>query len=228
MVAPTPLNPATSRAGALAAARDGHGSVRSPDHVTESFAAWFAGSKAVDAATGLPLTLYHGTPVFDNGMGTVTEFDRLWTVRNLRGRRPSIDNVGVWFSTNASDDGGAGMYAGPSGAIYPTYLSIANPHVTTFAELLRRMHHLNGDLREAQAPNPSSRGEVDNLRLWLRDSGWDGIKIVHDPLRQWASTEFLKQDAWIALEPSQIKSAIGCAACDTDGETWSQPERQRA
>lgn len=51
--------------------------------------------------------------------------------------------------------------------------------------------------------------EVNAYRKWLRDMGKDGIKIVHDEYAANGSTEFKEQTAWVALEPSQIKSAIG-------------------
>lgn len=175
-----------------------------------NFRAWFARSQAV-ASDGMPLTLYHGTPqhVMADGtvLGDVTEFDRLFTVHNLRGRLASIDNVGSWFSNNPSDDGGAGMYASGVGAIYPVHLSIQNPFVTTFAQLVRRMHELNGDNEQLKSRHMNGRGDPSNLRTWLRDSGYDGIKVVHDPKSQ--STEFAKQDGWIALHAHQVKSSIG-------------------
>lgn len=174
--------------------------------VAENFSQWF-GQSQVRHESGVPLVMYHGSPVFDNGMGDLHEFDRLWTVQNLRGRESSIDNVGCWFSSNPSEDGGAGMYSSSQGVIYPVYLSIQNPYITTFDMLVRRMHQLNGD--HDKADQGIGKGDVHNLRWWLRESGRDGIKIVHDPRSARGSTEFLKQDAWIALMPNQIKSAVG-------------------
>lgn len=174
--------------------------------VCDNFAKWFGQSQVVHD-DGRPKMVYHATPVFDNGMGVLNEFDRLWTVHNLRGRESSIDNVGSWFSSQASEDGGAGMYCGPQGVIYPVYLAIANPYVTTFARLVRRMHQLNGDYDKAEKLN--GKGDVHNLRVWLRETGRDGIKIIHDADRASVSSEFLKQDAWIPLQATQIKSAVG-------------------
>lgn len=166
-----------------------------------AFNAWFHGSRAIDGL-GRPLVLFHGTyPWQKDGksLGDVHQFDRMASV-NIVGRRPSIDTVGSWFSTNPGKDG-AGMYGS---AIYPVYLDIKNPHETTFSLMLRRARLLaNGKDDGRQVGQP----EVDALRAWLRAIGKDGIKVVHDPAD--TSTEFEHQDAWIALEPEQIKSAIG-------------------
>lgn len=110
-----------------------------PVHHTEAgvraFNAWFHGSRAIDGL-GRPLVLFHGTyPWQKDGksLGDVHQFDRMASV-NIVGRRPSIDTVGSWFSTNPGKDG-AGMYGS---AIYPVYLDIKNPHETTFSLMLRR------------------------------------------------------------------------------------------
>lgn len=212
---PTQIKSAIGNSGAF--------NPRSPDirksaerAVTETpeFKAWFGDSKVVDAE-GKPLVVYHGTyaaEAFDNvpdrmrDKGNITTFDRLYTTRF---RAHSLDTLGSWFSTNPGD-GGALMYAGGGrqigGVIYPVYLSIQNPHETTFALLSRRGRLLaNGkdDGRNLGKP------EVDAIRTWLKTMGKDGIKIVHDEGAPSGSTEFKEQDAWIALEPEQIKSATG-------------------
>ncbi|MBY0465136.1 MAG: hypothetical protein K2W33_09345, partial [Burkholderiales bacterium] len=173
---------------------------------TQAFRNWFGGSKVVDA-DGSPLVVYHGTVVRPDtdkvkGMGDIQVFDRLFTTQF---RAPSLDTVGSWFSTNPGQ-GGAEMYSGnhPGSAIYPVYLSIQNPQVTTFQLLQRRARLLaNGkdDGRQIGAP------EVDAYRQWLKATGKDGIKIEGSGNE--GSTEFDQQEAWIALEPEQIKSAIG-------------------
>lgn len=176
-----------------------------PVHHTEdgvrAFNTWFQGSRAIDGL-GRPLVLFHGTYPWEKdgkSLGNVQQFDRLASV-NIVGRRPSIDTVGSWFSTNPGKDG-AELYGN---AIYPVYLDIKNPHETTFSLMLRRARLLaNGKDDGRQV----GQLEVDALRAWLRAIGKDGIKIVHDPAD--SSTEFAGQDAWIALEPEQIKSAIG-------------------
>lgn len=171
-----------------------------------AFRAWFSGSKVVDA-DGSPRIVYHGTVVRPDtdkvkGMGDIQAFDRMFTTQF---RAPSLDTVGSWFSTNPGQ-GGAEMYSGnhPGSAIYPVYLSIQNPQVTTFQLLQRRARLLaNGkdDGRQIGAP------EVEAYRQWLKATGKDGIKIEGSGNE--GSTEFDQQEAWIALEPQQIKSAIG-------------------
>lgn len=179
---------------------------------TESFKQWFGKSKVVDA-DGNPLVVYHGTRVAETSgrstartadMGNITAFDRMYTTR-FRGH--SIDTVGSWFSTNPGN-GGAEMYSGTGegSAIYPVYLSINNPHETHFATMLRRARLLangNDDGRMI------GQAEVDAYRKWLKEMGKDGVKIIHDEWATNQSTEFKDQDAWIALEPTQIKSATG-------------------
>lgn len=170
-----------------------------------AFERWFDQSKAVDER-GMPLVLYHGTVVRDSekapGMGDITAFDRMFTTRF---RRPSIDTVGSWFSTNPGE-GGAAMYAGNAqgSAIYPVHLSIKNPQVTTFALMTRRARLLANGTDDGR---PIGVAEVDAYRQWLKATGKDGIKIESSGSDD--STEFDKQEAWIALEPEQIKSAIG-------------------
>jgi DNA repair protein RadC len=175
---------------------------------TPEFRAWFGDSKVVDAQSK-PLVVYHGTiirPDTDKvkGMGDIAEFDRLFTTK-FRGH--SIDTVGSWFSTNPGAEG-AEMYAGgdrsANGVIYPVHLSINNPYNTTFPAMLKRARLLaNGidDGRMVKQP------EVDALRNWLKETGRDGIHITRHESD--LSTEFQNQNAWIPLEPTQIKSAIG-------------------
>jgi N12 class adenine-specific DNA methylase len=159
-----------------------------------SFWKWAGDTKVVDAE-GKPLVVYHGTNK------DFSEFDRLWTVKNL-GRRIGPDSMGSWFSTNPSQDGGAGMYGD---TIMPVYLSIKNPVEWTFAEL---MEALDDKLPKGAKHKPGI-AEVEALREELAYYKYDGIKITHDKARERESTEFLKQDAWVVLEPTQIKSATG-------------------
>lgn len=174
---------------------------------TPAFRRWFGDSKVVDDA-GNPLVVYHGTVVRDSakapGMGDIRAFDRMFTTQF---RAPSLDTVGSWFSTNPGP-GGAEMYSGtyPGSAIYPVYLSIQNPQVTTFQLMQRRarlLHNGKDDGRQIGAE------EVAAYRKWLGDTGKDGIKI--EGSGNDGSTEFDNQVAWIALEPGQIKSATGNA-----------------
>lgn len=179
---------------------------------SEAFKRWFGNSKVVDE-NGDPLIVYHGTHVAQTSgrftertkdMGDITAFDRLYTTR-FRGH--SIDTVGSWFSTNPGN-GGAEMYSGngEGAAIYPVYLSIQNPHETHFATMLRRARLLANGKDDGRM---IGKEEVDAYRKWLKEMGKDGIKIIHDDWSANQSTEFKDQDAWIALEPEQIKSATG-------------------
>jgi hypothetical protein len=169
--------------------------------VRENFAAWF-GSSRVRNASGQPMVVYHGTYPWEHdgrSLGDVTAFDRMASVKIVR-RKPSIDTVGTWFSTGAGEEGAAKY----GNAIYPVYLSIAAPYETTFTRMLSRarlLHNGKDDGRMIGA------GEVEALRAWLKATGRDGIRIVHD--ENSGSDKFRHHDAWIALEPEQIKSAIG-------------------
>ena len=96
------------------------------------------------------------------------------------------------------------MYSGVSdgSAIYPVYLSIQNPQITTFHLMARRARLLvNGTDDGRQI----GEAEVNAYRAWLKDMGKDGVKIEASGTE--GSTEFDNQVAWIALEPEQIKSA---------------------
>lgn len=170
-----------------------------------NFLKWFGDSKVVDE-NGEPLVVYHGTfvrPMRDGEMmGDIKAFDRMFSTKF---RRPSIDTVGSWFSTNPGD-GGAEMYsgAGEGSAIYPTYLSIKNPQVTTFQLMTSRARKLHNGKDDGR---PIGAEEVEAYRTWLKSMGKDGIKIEGSGNE--GSTEFDNQAAWIALEPTQIKSATG-------------------
>ncbi len=172
---------------------------------TPAFKRWFGDSKVVDE-NGEPLVVYHGTFVRPMGdgtdMGDIKAFDRMFTTRF---RRPSIDTVGSWFSTNPGE-GGAEMYSGKDqgAAIYPVYLSIKNPQITTFQLMTSRARKLHNGKDDGR---PIGAEEVEAYRAWLKSMGKDGIKI--EASGNEGSTEFDNQVAWIALEPTQIKSATG-------------------
>lgn len=167
----------------------------------DHFDAWFRNSK-VRGDDGKPLVVYHGTTPWEHegrSLGDIFAFDRMASVNIVR-RAHSIDTVGSWFSTNPGK-GGAEMYGR---AIYPVHLSIQNPQETTFHLMLRRARLLHNGVDDGRRVG---QAEVAAYRAWLKECGKDGIKIVHDAGSH--STEFADQDAWIALEPEQIKSAIG-------------------
>lgn len=177
---------------------------RRDNTVQSSFTNWFAGSKVV-TEDGSPKIVYHGSTVWERDgrqLGDVESFDRLASVNIVR-RQESIDTVGIWFSDKAGEVG-AEMYSGAGGVIYPVYLDIKNPWVpASFDELLNRMHLAEG--RDPSVQTPKGLGSTEGLREWLRTNGFDGIKL--GPFLQ--GGEFSDQTAWIALEPGQVKSAIG-------------------
>ena len=171
---------------------------------TPAFKKFFGDSKVVDE-NGNPMIVYHGTIVRPDtgdvkGMGDILAFDRMFTTQF---RRPSIDNVGSFFSTNPGE-GGAQMYSGTGegAAVYPVYLSIKNPYTTTFETMLRRARMMENGVDDGRKIGAK---EVAALRKFLKEAGKDGIHIKADP----KSAEFKDQDVWIALEPEQIKSATG-------------------
>jgi hypothetical protein len=171
---------------------------------TPAFKKFFGDSKVVDA-NGNPLVVYHGTIVRPDtegvkGMGDIMAFDRMFTTQF---RKPSIDTVGSFFSTNPGE-GGAQMYSGTGegAAVYPVYLSIKSPYTTTFETMLRRARMMENGVDDGRKIGAK---EVAALRKFLNEAGKDGIHIKADP----KSAEFKNQDVWIALEPEQIKSATG-------------------
>jgi len=176
-----------------------------------AFDRWFGDSKVVDA-DGRPTVVYHGAPNFEHEGGTLggfDVFDRLATTRIIKGRKPGMDNVGSWFS-DLADKRGAEMYAGSEGSIYPVYLSIKNPfRPKSFDEYLATAHAASGspirtkaDARKAGIP--FGRGiDPEAMRAWLKDKGYDGIAFPK------GTVDGSHQSVWVALEPTQIKSAIG-------------------
>lgn len=189
-----------------------------PAHLnTDEFRRWFGQSQVVDAH-GRPAVVYHGTTPWTRAdgsqLGDIEQFDRLASV-NIVKRRPSVDTLGSWFSSEPGATG-AGMYAGTTGAIYPVYLSITKPWQVTFAGMVRIGHRLAGTDPETVTKAPGvyetaafrfGQPQVDALRTWLATMGYDGIQIRHDE-RNGQRCEFAGQQAWVALEPTQIKSAI--------------------
>lgn len=178
--------------------------------VLSTFNTRFEGSTVVDAS-GKPLRVYHGTPVGErNGLtiGDISLFDRLFT-QKMFGRAPGIDQVGSWFSDSPGSDGAGKYTPDTNGVIYPVYLAIKNPWEVSVSGLKRQMNkHSGAPMDDWNSAKPTETG-VDQLRAWMKDVGFDGIKILHDPYSENGSTEFENQTVWIALEPEQITFALG-------------------
>ena len=174
---------------------------------TPEFRRWFGDSKVVDD-NGAPKVVYHGSPNFTHDKGIIgggfSTFDRMTTARVIPGRKPGMDNVGSWFSDMPGEKG-AGMYAGP-GSIYPVHLAIKNPwRPEGFGEFLEKLNAAAGrDVKKAQKKGePLGRANPEPLREWLKEHGYDGIEFPK------GTVDGKEQRVWVALEPEQIKSAIG-------------------
>lgn len=169
-----------------------------------TFKRWFGSSQVL--RDGKPKVMYHATGVWEGDgftFGDVTSFDRLFTRKAFN--RQCLDQVGSWFSDNPTKETGAAMYTAGSGVMYPVYLSISKPFITSFQDLMTKAQRVS---RQPLAEKPNG-ASVEALRAWLKRNGYDGIQIVHDEDREHESIEFRDQDVWVALEPAQIKSAIG-------------------
>lgn len=186
---------------------------------TPQFKRWFNGSEVVNP-DGTPMRVYHGAIRFDGSdIGDITTFDRMGSVKFAR-RPVSLDNVGSWFSTVPDVESGASAstYAGrmkgrggDRGVLYPVYLSIKSawrpPGATTdaaFDAMIDKAWEAAGKPRPAKTSD-AFRVDPEPLREWLQSQGHDGI--VLGPYGD--QGEFGTQQAWVALEPTQIKSAVG-------------------
>ena len=177
--------------------------IHSSDDAIANFWRWFGDSITVDSQ-GRPLVLYHGASCWEREgrqLGNIEVFDRLASVRIVR-RAPSIDTVGIWCSTEPGPNGAA-MYA-HNGALYPLYVRVLRPYITTFQMMATRARRLGG----VAANQMIGQEGVDALRYWLTETGRDGIQIIGSG-EGVDSTEFTHQQAWICLEAHQLKSAIG-------------------
>jgi hypothetical protein len=192
--------------------RQVHNNTGRPIHWSEegirNFWRWFGNSQAIDSE-GRPMVMYHGTtPWEEKGrqLGDVTVFNRKASTEIVR-RQASIDQVGIWLSDTASPDCGAGVYCGNSGAIYPLYLRILDAKRTTYTALTRTAFKLAHG--EPEGTGMAKPRDVEPYRTWTKEMGYDGLRIIHDPARESWSTEFMRQNCYVAFDPEQIKSAIG-------------------
>jgi len=154
--------------------------------------------------------LYHGAPRFSGSeMGDIKEFDRLWTVKNIKGRKPSIDTIGTWLSDTPTDDG-AGMYAGSDGVIYPVVIRADRVFKTTWDELTKKSAAMDPEF----SGNANARANSEAFRNWLIENGYDAIELAKQP------GEFSKQRVVIVLDPANIRSVN--AAFDPDNAASAQ------
>lgn len=162
---------------------------------TPEFRQWFGDSKVVDDS-GAPLVVYHGTA---KG-GFVENIDIEHFDKTMIGDRYSQDSEGFFF-TNQKDE--ANYYAttdgigrtAAEGAVYPVYLSLKNPLIISD----KSANDIFG------RTGPSEEGTIaywDNNHQMLlekiKSDGHDGAIIDDGAYKM-----------YVALEPNQIKSAIG-------------------
>lgn len=174
-----------------------------------NFKSWFGDSKVVDE-NGNPLVVYHGTQ-----LGTKDEmpFSSFKTFANPDFVK--FDDIGIWFTESKQTAnkysqriGSNGVYE--NGHTYSCYLKIDNPWIlegsSGWDEMVRIFNHKVGTEHLAESVN-----KPDNIKLfvdYLKDRGKDGIIIKNvDFDSGYSDNEIV--DYYIALDPTQIKSAIG-------------------
>jgi hypothetical protein len=153
-----------------------------------AFAKWFGASQVVDAQ-GLPAVVYHGTNV------DFQAFDRSHLGSNSE--HPSAQ-LGFFFSTDPASVEAWTWFGQPN--IRPVYLAISNPLRMTGAEF-RSM------VAEDLTCTEQESAVQDRLRR-VRDQGNDGIFVSRIPAASDVDAEWAG-DVWIALDPRQVKSALG-------------------
>ena len=174
-----------------------------------NFKSWFGDSKVVDEK-GNPLVVYHGTQ-----LGTKDEmpFSSFKTFANPDFVK--FDDIGIWFTESKQTAnkysqriGSNGVYE--NGHTYSCYLKIDNPWIlegsSGWDDMVRIFNHKVGTEHLAESVN-----KPDNIKLfvdYLKDRGKDGIIIKNvDFDSGYSDNEIV--DYYIALDPTQIKSAIG-------------------
>ena len=156
-------------------------------------------------AMGYDVPAYHGTTVWeaDDGrkLGDIQAFNRLASTE-IVGRKPSLDQVGVWAS-DRPDELGAGMYSGSQGAIYPLLLRMENPKTTSFEQMARTASNLSSGepLGAGVVPKVS---DVEPYRQMLKEQNFDSLMIKAKQGSPY--TEFADQTGYVLLEPSQVRS----------------------
>jgi hypothetical protein len=156
-------------------------------------------------AMGYNTPAYHGTTVWEaedgRKLGDIEAFNRLASTE-IVGRKPSIDQMGIWAS-DRPDELGAGMYSGSQGAIYPLLLRMENPKTTSFEQMARTASNLstNKALGATEVPKVS---DVEPYRQRLKEQGYDSLMIRAKEGSPY--TEFADQTGYVLLEPNQVRS----------------------
>jgi hypothetical protein len=156
-------------------------------------------------AMGYKTPAYHGTTVWeaDDGrkLGDIEAFNRLASTE-IVGRKPSIDQMGIWAS-DRPDASGAGMYSGSQGAIYPLMLRMENPKATSFEQMARTASNLSSGkvLSATEVPKVS---DVEPYRQLLKEQGFDSLMLRAKEGSPY--TEFVDQTGYVLLDPSQVRS----------------------
>jgi hypothetical protein len=162
---------------------------------------------------GYPKTFYHGTTVLTakngNQLGDIQQFDPSTTQRiksmntvtkpdgssfvRSTGGKPKFDSFGSWFSSEPGS-GGAGMFSGGAGAVYPVHINLNNPYQPkSWDEFYNAYSKVSPSLPK-------------NPELWkqhLLDNGYDGIVFPQD------NYDGGDHSMVVALHPEQVKSAVG-------------------
>ena len=156
-------------------------------------------------AMGYKTPAYHGTTVWEaedgRKLGDIEAFNRLASTE-IVGRKPSIDQMGIWAS-DRPDASGAGMYSGSQGAIYPLMLRMENPKATSFEQMARTASNLSEGkaLGATEVPRVS---DVEPYRQRLKEQGYDSLMLRAKEGSPY--TEFADQTGYVLLEPSQVRS----------------------
>jgi len=173
---------------------------------TPAFKAWFGASKVVDAS-GKPLVMFHGTPHdFKNDQFQVGG-----------GGRGSVESLGFHFgpseAANTRLEKGMKNYDAHhyNWNVMPVYLSIVNPlrigdagawhSPTRVAHWLETKGGIDRTALQEALTKTGHTAKMRAIKKVILDAGYDGL-VYHNEHEGGG-------DSWIALDPRQIKSAIG-------------------
>ena len=195
---------------------------QAPSDQTQSpaFKRWFGNSKVTND-DGSPQIVYHNTHrEFD-------AFDRMMSAKLHPREGHTFNNLGMWFSSKAENEGGAGAY-GPKQM--PVYLSMQKPFVihghgsrdlatgrgkrsdAAWDKFWRLWTKLTDEKSSpatqngstVREPTRTARRDPEPMRQWLKEHGYDGI-ILRNTFADTPSEVSTPQDFFIVLEPEQIK-----------------------